>query len=78
MVISVISMAEATGQTVAIAEAVQGYRRSHRSTKTIRGDAIISLLGACLGIIADYYQRRKYRRGSRTGVRSRYVRGIAA
>ena len=50
MVFSVISMAEATGQTVAIAEVVgKDIDVRNDVPKTIRGDAIISLIGACLG-----------------------------
>ena len=64
MVFSVISMAEATGQTVAIAEAV-GKDIDVRTVvpKTIRGDALISLIGAGLGtslIITSGEKRRAF------------------
>jgi uracil-xanthine permease len=74
MVFSVISMAEATGQTVAIAEAV-GKDIDVRTEvpKTIRGDAIVSLLGACLGTSLIITSGENIGVVRATGVRSRYV-----
>jgi xanthine/uracil permease len=74
MVFSVISMAEATGQTVAIAEAV-GKDIDVRTDvpKTIRGDAVISLLGACLGTSLIITSGENIGVVRATGVRSRYV-----
>jgi uracil-xanthine permease len=74
MVFSVISMAEATGQTVAIAEAV-GKDIDVRTEvpKTIRGDAIISLIGACLGTSLIITSGENIGVVRATGVRSRYV-----
>jgi uracil-xanthine permease len=74
MVFSVISMAEATGQTVAIAEAV-GKDIDVRTEvpKTIRGDALISLIGACLGTSLIITSGENIGVVRATGVRSRYV-----
>jgi uracil-xanthine permease len=74
MIFSVISMAEATGQTVAIAEAV-GKDIDVRTEvpKTIRGDAIISLIGACLGTSLIITSGENIGVVKATGVRSRYV-----
>ncbi len=74
MVFSVISMAEATGQTVAIAEAV-GKDIDVRTEvpKTIRGDAIVSLIGACLGTSLIITSGENIGVVRATGVRSRYV-----
>jgi uracil-xanthine permease len=74
MVFSVISMAEATGQTVAIAEAV-GKDIDVRTEvpKTIRGDAIISLIGACLGTSLIITSGENIGVVRATGIRSRYV-----
>src|ERR1700722_11864269 len=74
MVFSVISMAEATGQTVAVAEAA-GKDIDVRTEvpKTIRGDAIISLVGACLGTSLIITSGENIGVVRATGVRSRYV-----
>ena len=74
MVFSVISMAEATGQTVAIAEAA-GKDIDVRTDvpKTIRGDALISLIGACLGTSLIITSGENIGVVRATGVRSRYV-----
>jgi uracil-xanthine permease len=74
MVFSVISMAEATGQTVAIAEAV-GKDIDVRTDvpKTIRGDALISLIGACLGTSLIITSGENIGVVRATGVRSRFV-----
>lgn len=74
LVFSVISMAEATGQTVAIAEAVdKDIDIRTEVPKTIRGDAIISLLGACLGTSLIITSGENIGVVRATGVRSRYV-----
>lgn len=74
LVFSVISMAEATGQTVAIAEAVdKDIDVRTEVPKTIRGDAIISLLGACLGTSLIITSGENIGVVRATGVRSRYV-----
>ncbi|MDB5656136.1 MAG: xanthine/uracil/vitamin permease [Tardiphaga sp.] len=74
LVFSVISMAEATGQTVAIAEAVdKDIDIRTEVPKTIRGDALISLLGACLGTSLIITSGENIGVVRATGVRSRYV-----
>ena len=74
LVFSVISMAEATGQTVAIAEAVdKDIDVRTEVPKTIRGDALISLLGACLGTSLIITSGENIGVVRATGVRSRYV-----
>jgi uracil-xanthine permease len=74
MVFSVISMAEATGQTVAIAEAVdKDIDVRTEVPKTIRGDAIISLIGACMGTSLIITSGENIGVVRATGVRSRYV-----
>jgi len=74
LVFSVISMAEATGQTVAIAEAVdKDIDVRTEVPKTIRGDALVSLLGACLGTSLIITSGENIGVVRATGVRSRYV-----
>jgi uracil-xanthine permease len=74
VIFSVISMAEATGQTVAIAEVV-GKEIDTRFDvpKTIRGDALASLLGACLGTSLIITSGENIGIVRATGIRSRYV-----
>jgi uracil-xanthine permease len=74
IVFSVISMAEATGQTVAIADVV-GKEIVPREDvpKTIRGDALISLLGGCFGTSLIITSGENIGIVRATGVRSRYV-----
>jgi uracil-xanthine permease len=74
IVFSIISMAEATGQTVAIADVV-GKEIVPRDDvpKTIRGDALISLLGACFGTSLIITSGENIGIVRATGVRSRYV-----
>lgn len=74
MVFSIISMAEATGQTVAIADVV-GKEIVPRDDvpKTIRGDALISLIGACFGTSLVITSGENIGIVRATGVRSRYV-----
>ena len=67
-------MAEATGQTVAIAEAVDKDIDVRTDVpKTIRGDAIISLLGGCLGTSLIITSGENIGVVRATGIRSRYV-----
>jgi uracil-xanthine permease len=74
MVFSIISMAEATGQTVAIAEAVgKDIDARVEVPKTIRGDALVSLIGACLGTSLIITSGENIGVVRATGVRSRYV-----
>lgn len=74
VIFSVISMAEATGQTVAIADVV-GKTIDPRLDvpKTIRGDALASLLGACLGTSLIITSGENIGIVRATGIRSRYV-----
>jgi uracil-xanthine permease len=74
IVFSIISMAEATGQTVAIADVV-GKEIVPRDDvpKTIRGDALISLIGACFGTSLIITSGENIGIVRATGVRSRYV-----
>jgi xanthine/uracil permease len=74
IVFSVISMAEATGQTVAIADVV-GKEIVPRDDvpKTIRGDALISLIGACFGTSLIITSGENIGIVRATGIRSRYV-----
>jgi uracil-xanthine permease len=74
MIFSVISMAEATGQTVAIADVV-GKDIDPRMDvpRTIRADALISLIGAFLGTSLIITSGENIGIVRATGVRSRYV-----
>ena len=74
IVFSVISMAEATGQTVAIAEVVgKGIDARTDVPKTIRGDALASLVGACLGTSLIITSGENIGIVRATGIRSRFV-----
>lgn len=74
MIFSVISMAEATGQTVAISEIAQKPGDPYKSVpRTIRGDALISLLGGLLGTSLIITSGENIGVVRATGVRSRYV-----
>jgi xanthine/uracil permease len=74
IVFSVISMAEATGQTIAIADVVgKDIDPEKEVPKTIRGDALASLLGACLGTSLIITSGENIGIVRATGVRSRYV-----
>jgi len=74
IVFSVISMAEATGQTIAIADVVgKEIDPAKDVPKTIRGDALASLLGACLGTSLIITSGENIGIVRATGVRSRYV-----
>lgn len=78
VIFSVISMAEATGQTVATAEVV-GRQIDPRIVvpRTIRGDALTSLLGGCLGTSLIITSGENIGIVRATGVRSRYVTATA-
>jgi uracil-xanthine permease len=71
---SIISMAEATGQTVAIAEVVGKDIVPGRDVpKTIRGDAVASLIGGFLGTSLIITSGENIGIVRATGIRSRYV-----
>ena len=78
LVFSVISMVEATGQTIAVAEAV-GKPIDPRTDvpKTIRGDALMSLLGGFMGTSMIITSGENIGIVRATGVRSRYVTAAA-
>ena len=74
IVFSVISMAEATGQTIAIADVVgKDIEPGKEVAKTIRGDAVASLLGGCLGTSLIITSGENIGIVKATGIRSRYV-----
>lgn len=74
MLFSVISMVEATGQTVAIGEAVGKDIDQQRDVpKTIRGDAVMSLLGGLFGTSLIVTSGENIGVVRATGVRSRFV-----
>ena len=78
IVFSIISMAEATGQTVAVAEAVGKPIDIRRDVpRTIRGDAIVSLLGSCLGTSLIITSGENIGIIRATNVRSRFVTAVA-
>jgi uracil-xanthine permease len=78
LIFSVISMTEATGQTVAIAEVV-GKREDPNQLVplTIRGDALASLLGGIFGTSLIITSSENIGIVEATGVRSRYVTALA-
>jgi uracil-xanthine permease len=74
VVFSVISMAEATGQTIAIADVVGKEIDPETDVpKTIRGDALASLVGGCLGTSLIITSGENIGIVRATGIRSRYV-----
>jgi uracil-xanthine permease len=74
VVFSVISMAEATGQTIAIADVVGKEIDAERDVpKTIRGDALASLVGGCLGTSLIITSGENIGIVRATGIRSRFV-----
>lgn len=74
MIFSVISMAEATGQTVAISEISGRHGDPYRIVpRTIRGDALMSLLGGLLGTSLIITSGENIGVVRATGIRSRYV-----
>lgn len=78
IVFSVISMAEATGQTIATAEIV-GRKGDAQAIvpSTIRGDAIMSLIGGLFGTSLIITSGENVGIVRATGVRSRYVTAMA-
>ncbi|MCF2128270.1 purine/pyrimidine permease [Strepomyces sp. STD 3.1] len=78
MLYSLASMAEATGQTVINAEAV-GKTIDKRTDvpKTVRGDALTSLLGGCFGLPLMVTSGENIGIVRVTGVRSRFVTAVA-
>jgi xanthine/uracil permease len=79
LIFSAISMAEATSQTVAIGEIVGRSGAAARADvpKTIRGDALMSLLGGCLGTSLIITSGENIGIVRATGIRSRYVTATA-
>jgi xanthine/uracil permease len=78
LVFSVISMVEATGQTIAVAEAVDKPIDPRIDVpKTIRGDALMSLVGGLFGTSMIITSGENIGIVRATGVRSRYVTATA-
>ncbi|MFC9927766.1 uracil-xanthine permease family protein [Streptomyces sp. NPDC127190] len=78
MLYSIASMAEATGQTVINAEAVGKDIDIRRDVpRTVRGDALTSLLGGCFGLPLMVTSGENIGIVRVTGVRSRYVTAAA-
>ncbi|MFI9151434.1 solute carrier family 23 protein [Streptomyces sp. NPDC053367] len=78
MLYSLASMAEATGQTVINAEAVGKEIDRHTAVpKTIRGDALTSLMGGFLGLPLMVTSGENIGIVRVTGVRSRFVTAAA-
>ncbi|PWT86176.1 MAG: nucleobase:cation symporter [Proteobacteria bacterium] len=74
VIFSVISMAEATGQTIAISEVVGAKGDPYQTVpRTIRGDALMSLLGGILGTSLIITSGENIGVVRATGVRSRFV-----
>jgi len=78
LLFSVVSMAEATGQTIAVADVV-GKEINPREVvpRTIRGDALMSLLGGVLGTSLIITSGENIGIVRATGIRSRYVTATA-
>ncbi len=78
LIFSVISMVEATGQTIAVAEVV-GREIEPRDVvpRTIRGDALMSLLGGFFGTSMIITSGENIGIVRATNVRSRYVTAAA-
>lgn len=78
LIYAVISMAEATGQTIATAEIVKSTQNVHQAIpRTIRGDAVISLLGGVFGTSLIITSGENIGVVRTTNVKSRYVTAIA-
>lgn len=78
LIFCVISMTEATGQTVAIAEVVgKDIDPAVDVPKTIRGDGLASVLGGILGTSLIITSGENIGIVQATGVRSRYVTAVA-
>ena len=78
LIFSVISMAEATGQTIAVAEVV-GKEINPRDVvpRTIRGDALMSLIGGLFGTSLIITSGENIGIVRATGIKSRYVTALA-
>jgi uracil-xanthine permease len=78
IVFSIISMAEATGQTVATAEIVGRREQAMKIVpRTIKGDAVASLVGGLFGTSLIITSGENVGIVRATGVRSRYVTATA-
>ena len=78
LVFAVISMVEATGQTIAVAEAVDKQIEARTEVpRTIRGDALMSFVGGLLGTSMIITSGENIGIVRATGVRSRYVTATA-
>ncbi|MBO4120689.1 uracil-xanthine permease [Cupriavidus gilardii] len=78
MVFSIVSMVEATGQTIAIGDAVGKPIDEQRDVpRTIRGDALTSLLGGLFGTSLIITSGENIGIVRATGVRSRYVTAVS-
>ena len=78
IIFSIISMAEATGQTIATAEIVDRKGDAHAIVpRTIRGDAVASVLGGVFGPSLIITSGENVGIVRATGVRSRYVTAAA-
>jgi uracil-xanthine permease len=71
---SIISMAEATSQTVAVSEVVgRPVNRERDVPRTILGDSVMSLIGGCMGTALIITSGENIGIVRATGVKSRYV-----
>ena len=78
LIFSVISMVEATGQTMAVAEIVERKEDPRKLVpRTIRGDAIMSLMGGFFGTSMIITSGENVGIVRATQVRSRYVTAMA-
>lgn len=78
IIFSIISMAEATGQTIATAEIVDRKGDAHAIVpRTIRGDAVASIVGSMFGTSLIITSGENVGIVRATGVRSRYVTAMA-
>ena len=78
LIFSIISMAEATGQTIATAEIVDRKGDAHAIVpRTIRGDAVASIVGGLFGTSLIITSGENVGIVRATGVRSRYVTATA-
>ncbi len=78
MLFCLVSMVEATGQTVAISEAVEKPLDKDRDVvRTIRGDALASLLGGFMGTSLIITSGENIGVIRATGIRSRYVTAVS-
>ena len=78
IIFSIISMAEATGQTIATAEIVDRKGDAHAIVpRTIQGDAVASIVGGMFGTSLIITSGENVGIVRATGVRSRYVTAMA-